>query len=231
MSTSLRPVRIALAVLALAAIALPAFPQDDQRMREPAPVMSFHGAQWLERPTRAEEEMPDEIIAYMDPKPGMTVVDLGCGTGYFARRIAPKVLPEGRVLGVDIQPQMLDFMMQFCEKEGVKNVVPVLGDEKDPKLPQGGVDWIIMADVYHEFQYPEEMLAKMLASLKVDGKVCLLEYRAENFRQASHIKPEHRMSVADVLKEWNAAGFELIDLQEFLPSQHMFIFHRRPDRE
>jgi len=88
-----------------------------------------------------------------------------------------------------------------------------------------------MSDVYHEFQYPEQMLAKMLASLKPDGKVCLLEYRAEEFRQASHIKPEHRMSVADVLKEWNAAGFELIDLQEFLPSQHMFIFHRRPSRD
>jgi len=220
----------ALALIAILPITAP-FAQDDQRTREPAPVMSYHGAQWLERPTREEEERPDDVIAYMDLKPGMTVVDLGCGSGYYARRMAPKLLPEGRVLGVDIQPEMLDIMMQLCEKNDIANVVPVLGDVKDPKLPQGGVDWIIMADVYHEFQYPEEMLAKMLASLKPDGKICLLEYRAEKFRQASHIKPEHRMSVADVLKEWNAAGFELIDLQEFLPSQHMFIFHRRPNRD
>jgi ubiquinone/menaquinone biosynthesis C-methylase UbiE len=217
-------------VLFTALCARPALADDDQRTRTPAPVMTYHGARWLERPSRAEEEKPFDVIAYMDPQPGMTVVDLGCGSGYYARKIAPKVLPGGRVLGVDIQPEMLDIMMQLCEQEEVGNVVPVLGDEKDPKLPQGGVDWIIMADVYHEFQYPEEMLAKMLASLKPDGKVCLLEYRAENFRQASHIKPEHRMTVKDVLKEWNAAGFELIDLQEFLPAQHMFIFHRRPDR-
>ena len=212
-------------------LATPALAQDDERTREPAPVMSYHGAQWLERPSRVDEEMPFAVIDYMDLKPGMTVVDLGCGSGYYARKIAPKVPPAGRALGVDIQPEMLDLMPQLCAQEGVENVVPVLGDEKDPKLPQGGVDWIIMADVYHEFQYPEEMLAKMLASLKPDGKVCLLEYRAEKFRQASHIKPEHRMSVVDVLKEWNAGGFELIDLQQFLPSQHMFIFQRRPDRD
>jgi cyclopropane fatty-acyl-phospholipid synthase-like methyltransferase len=222
--------RLAAVAVAIAALPYAAFAQDDQRTRDPAPVMSYHGAQWLERPTRVEEERPDDVIAYMDLKPGMTVVDLGCGTGYFARRMAPKLLPGGRVLGVDIQPEMLDIMMQLCQKEGIENVIPVLGGEKDPKLPRGGVDWIIMADVYHEFQYPEEMLAKMLESLKPDGRVCLLEYRAENFRQASHIKPEHRMSVANVLKEWNAGGFELIDLQQFLPSQHMFIFQRRPNR-
>ncbi len=225
------PFRAAVVALCVFVPAIALFADDDQRTREPAPVMTYHGAQWLERPSRIEEEMPHEVIAYMDPKPGMTVVDLGCGTGYYARKIAPKVLPGGRVLGVDIQPEMLEFMKQLCEQEKIENVVPVLGDEKDPKLPQGGVDWIIMADVYHEFQYPEEMLAKMLASLKPTGKVCLLEYRAEKFRQASHIKPEHRMSVADVLKEWNAGGFELIDLQEFLPAQHMFIFQRRPDRD
>jgi ubiquinone/menaquinone biosynthesis C-methylase UbiE len=223
-----RPAAIA-ACLFAAVIA--AFADDEQRTREPAPVMSYHGAQWLERPSRVDEEKPYDVIAYMDLEPGMTVVDLGCGSGYYARKMAPKVLPDGKVLGVDIQPEMLEIMMQLVEREGVENVVPVLGDEKDPKLPQGDVDWIILADVYHEFQYPEEMLGKMLASLKPGGRVCLLEYRDEEFRQASHIKPEHRMTVKDVLKEWNAAGFELIDLQEFLPSQHMFIFQRRPARD
>lgn len=217
----------------LLAVALPfaaARAQDDPPARVPAPVMSYHGASWLERPGRITEEQPFEVIEYMDLKPGMVVADLGCGTGYFARKIAPKVAPGGVVYGVDIQPEMLQLMQQLCEKESVQGVEPVLGDEKDPKLPKGKVDWIIMADVYHEFQYPEPMLAKMLESLSPTGKVCLLEYRAEEFRQASHIKPEHRMSVKQVLTEWNAAGFELIDLQEFLPAQHMFIFQRRPER-
>jgi ubiquinone/menaquinone biosynthesis C-methylase UbiE len=167
----------------------------------------------------------------MELKPGMVVADLGCGTGYYARKIAPKVLPGGTVYGVDIQPEMLEFLKQLSAKEKIENIVPVLGDEKDPKLPKGKVDWIIMADVYHEFQYPEPMLARMLESLSPTGKVCLLEYRAEKFRQASHIKPEHRMSVKQVLAEWNAAGFELVDLQEFLPVQHLFVFQRRPERK
>ncbi len=204
--------------------------QEEPAKRVPAPVMTFHGADWLERPGRLKEEQPFEIIEYMDLKPGMVVADLGCGTGYFARKIAPKVMPGGTVYGEDIQPEMLQLLEQLCKKEGVEGVVPILGDEKDPKLPKGKVDWIIMADVYHEFQYPEPMLAKMLESLSPTGKVCLLEYRAEEFRKASHIKPEHTMTVKQVLEEWNAAGFELIDLQEFLPSQHMFIFHRRPAR-
>jgi predicted methyltransferase len=204
--------------------------QEEPPKRVPAAVMSYHGADWLERPGRLTEERPFEIIEYMDLKPGMVVADVGCGSGYFARKIAPKVMPGGTVYGEDIQPEMLQIMQQLCEKEGVQGVTPILGDEKDPKLPKGKVDWIIMADVYHEFQYPEPMLAKMLESLAPAGKVCLLEYRAEEFRQASHIKPEHRMSVKQVLEEWNGAGFELIDLQEFLPSQHMFIFQRRPAR-
>jgi ubiquinone/menaquinone biosynthesis C-methylase UbiE len=210
--------------------ASPAAAQQEESGRVPAPVMTFHGASWLERPSRMEEEKPLDVIAFMDLKPGMTVVDLGCGTGYYARKIAPKVLPGGTVYGEDIQPEMIEYLKQFCEKEKIENVVPILGDEKDPKLPRGKVDWIILADVYHEFQYPQEMLAKMLESLSPTGKVCLLEYRDETFRQASHIKPEHRMTVKEVLAEWNAAGFELIDLQEFLPVQHLFIFQRRPER-
>lgn len=222
--------RIIALLLTLALPLAAARAQEEPAKRVPAAVMTFHGADWLERPGRLKEEQPFEIIEYMDLKPGMVVVDLGCGTGYFARKIAPKVLPGGTVYGEDIQPEMLTMLENLCKKEGVEGVVPILGDEKDPKLPKGKVDWIIMADVYHEFQYPEPMLAKMLESLSPTGKVCLLEYRAEEFRKASHIKPEHTMTVKQVLTEWNAAGFELIDLQEFLPSQHMFIFHRRPAR-
>ena len=201
------------------------------RTRTPAPVMSYHGAKWLERPGRLEEERPYEVLESMGLKPGMKVADIGCGSGYYARKMATQVGPGGVVYGVDIQPEMLDILVELCDAEEVTNVKPVLGDEKDPKLPRGEIDWMILADVYHEFQYPEEMLAKMLEALAPGGKVVLLEYRAEAFRTASHIKPEHRMTVRDVLAEWNRAGFELVDLQEFLPSQHLFIFQKRPDRD
>ena len=205
--------------------------QQEKRTRVPAPVMSFHGAKWLERPSRLEEERPYEVLKAMDLTPGMTVADIGCGSGYYARKMAEAVGPDGVVYGVDIQPEMLEIMREICEKEGVINIKPILGGVKDTKLPRGKIDWMILADVYHEFQHPEEMLANMLASLSPGGKVALLEYRAEAFRTASHIKPEHRMTVKDVLAEWNAAGFELVDLKEFLPSQHLFIFQKRPGRD
>ncbi|GMV91760.1 MAG: hypothetical protein AMXMBFR82_15380 [Candidatus Hydrogenedentota bacterium] len=198
--------------------------------REPAPVMSYHGAEWLERPSRVEEERPDEVIAAMGLKDGDVVVDLGCGTGFFARRMAKAVAPTGRVYAVDIQPEFLEMLKEFCANEAITNVVPVLGDEDDPKLPKGEIDWIILVDVYHEFQQPEPMLARMRESLKPDGKIALVEYRLLG-DTAEHIKIEHRMSVKQVLAEWNPAGFELVDLQEFLPSQHLFIFQKDPDRD
>lgn len=200
--------------------------QDDPPKRTPAPVMSFHGARWLERPTREKEEQPYAVLKAMNLKDGDIVVDMGVGSGYYARKIARIVGPTGKVYGVDIQPEMLEMLVSACAKEGIENVVPILGDVADPKLPKGEIDWIILADVYHEFQEPEPMLAKMLESLKPDGKVALLEYRDED-GSARHIKPEHRMSVKQVLAEWNPAGFELKDLLEFLPSQHLFIFGKR----
>jgi len=205
--------------------------QDDALpKREPAAVMSFHGAAWLERPSREEEEKPYDVLKVMMLKNGDVVADIGCGTGYYGRKIAKQVAPDGKVYGVDIQPEFIEMLKEYCEKEGITNVIPILGDEDDPKLPKGELDWMILTDVYHEFQQAEAMLAKMREALKPDGRVLLLEYRL-NGKTARHIKIEHRMSVEQVLSEWNAAGFELVDLQEFLPSQHLFIFGKDPDRD
>lgn len=202
---------------------------DEPAPRKPAPVMTFHGAEWLERPEREQEEMPDEVIRTMGLKPGDIVADIGCGTGYFSRRMAKAVAPNGKVYANDIQPEFLEMVKANCAKEGVTNVETVLGAEDDPKLPKAAIDWILLTDVYHEFQQPEPMLARMLECLKPDGKVALIEYRLLG-DTAKHIKEEHRMSVRQVLAEWNEAGFELVDLLEFLPSQHFFIFQRDPDR-
>jgi SAM-dependent methyltransferase len=195
--------------------------------RKPANIMGFLGAPWLERSDRDQEERPDLVLKAMEFKGDEVVADLGCGTGYFTRKIAPLV-PKGKVLAVDIQPQMIAELKKYIEKDGFTNVVPIVSEETDPLLPKGGVDWILLVDVYHEFQDPQPMLAKMLESLSPNGKVALVEYRLLG-ESAKHIKIEHRMSVKQVLAEWNPAGFELVDLIEELPSQHLFIFRRRPE--
>ena len=199
-------------------------PQDE---RHPAAVMSFRGADWLEREGREQEQRPEEVIKAMGLGDGDVVADLGCGTGYFARRMARAVAPKGRVYAVDIQPEMLALMKGLLEKDGTTNVIPVLGEAGDPKLPKGGLDWVLLVDVYHELQQPKAMLAKMRESLKpTTGRIALIEYRLDG-DSALHIRAEHRMSPAQVLAEWQPAGFRLVARHEFLPTQHFFVFARR----
>jgi predicted methyltransferase len=191
--------------------------------RKPANVITAGGASWLEREGREEEQRPAEIFRAMGLKDGDVVADVGCGTGWFARRMARVVAPRGRVYAEDIQPEMLELLKQHVTTEGVEGVVPVLGTETDPKLPPGGLDWILMVDVYHEFQKPAPMLEALRRSLKPTGKVALVEYRLEG-ATASHIRTEHRMSVDQVLAEWEPAGFRLVKRHDFLPVQHFFVF-------
>lgn len=191
--------------------------------RKPANVITAGGASWLEREGREEEQRPAEIFRAMGLKDGDVVADVGCGTGWFARRMARVVAPRGTVYAEDIQPEMLELLKQHVAAEGVKGVVPVLGTETDPKLPAGGLDWILMVDVYHEFQKPAPMLAALRRSLKPTGKIALVEYRLEG-TTASHIRTEHRLSVEQVLAEWEPAGFRLVKQHDFLPVQHFFVF-------
>ncbi len=190
--------------------------------RSPARVMTVHGASWLERESREAEQRPSEVIRAMGLKDGDLVADLGCGTGWFARRMARAVAPRGKVYAVDIQPEMLDLLRGYVAAEAVSGVEAVLGTETDPRLPPGSLDWILMVDVYHEFQKPEAMLEAIRRSLKPTGKVALIEYRLEG-DTALHILTEHRMSVEQVLAEWSPAGFRLMRQLDFLPTQHFLV--------
>jgi predicted methyltransferase len=196
--------------------------------RRPAAVMSWRGADWLERAGRDEEQRPEQVVRTMGLEDGDVVADIGCGTGYFTRPMARAVAPRGRVYAVDIQPEMLRLLRDRVQEAGLTNVELVLGENDDPKLPPESLDWILLVDVYHEFQQPEAMLAQMREALKPDGRVALLEYRLEGL-SAVHIKTEHRMSPEQVLREWEPAGYRLVARHEFLPTQHFFVFEKAPE--
>ena len=137
--------------------------------REIAHFMSHEAADWLERPERIKEERTDKLLKALPIKPGMTVVDLGAGSGYFSFPLAKLVGPKGKILAVDIQKEMLDLIHTRMKKRKVTNIEPILGTVSDPKLPEGKVDLILMVDVYHEFSHPYEMVEAMVRSLKVGG--------------------------------------------------------------
>lgn len=194
--------------------------------RQIAQTMSFHGAPWLIRSEREAEERPAEAIEQLGLKPGMIVCDLGCGNGYYSLVMAKLVAPNGKVLAVDIQPEMLHLLELRAKESGVDNLQPVLGTVADPKLPTNTVDLVLLVDVYHEFSHPEEMLSGIRDSLKSKGLVALLEYREED--KSVPIKPLHKMSKQQILKEYKANGFKLAKQYDGLPWQHLMFFEKDP---
>src|ERR1700721_2124477 len=113
--------------------------------REIAAVMGFEGASWLERRSRASEERPDLLVKELRLQPGMTVADIGAGSGYLSRRMAPIVGP-GRVFAVDVQPQMVALLTELSQKPEFKNLVPVQGDTDDTKLPPASIELAVLVD-------------------------------------------------------------------------------------
>ena len=193
--------------------------------REIAHVMSFHGAGWLERAERADEERPDLVLAALDLKPGMSVADIGAGTGYYAWRMARSVGVGGTVYAVDIQPEMIALLEQQVARRGVTNVRALPGTLTDPRLPAGALDLVLMVDVYHEFEFPYEMLAALTRALKPGGRLVFVEFRGND--PAVPIKPLHTMTVDQVRREAAQHPLEWVRTVSNLPWQHVVVFRRK----
>jgi precorrin-6B methylase 2 len=193
--------------------------------REIAQVMGAGGMAWLDRPERQNEERPEVVIGAMGLRGGEVVADLGAGSGYFTFRLAKKVGRRGKVLAVDIQDEMLETLRRRSAELGVTNVEEVKAGETDPHLPAGGVDMVLMVDVYHELAYPFEVMTRVREALKPGGRVVFVEYRKEDPRVP--IKEVHKMSVAQLAKEMQAVGLAQVRRVETLPSQHIVIFAKR----
>lgn len=221
------------AALCIGALLYPAlvFAQEaTETERKPARILPAEMADILLMEGREETEQPEKVLDTMELEDGDLVVDLGCGNGFYTLRLAKRIAPHGHVFAVDIQQGMLDQLIERKNEAGLKNIYPVLGEPDDPNLPPGKADWILLVDVYHEFAQPEAMLAKIKDALAPDGKVALLEYRAEETQDPElmpqFIPRDHKMTVEEVMTEWTPAGFELVERHEFLPAQHFFVFEK-----
>jgi SAM-dependent methyltransferase len=194
--------------------------------REISQVVSQHAIGWLERRDREGEEKPSLVMDHLElPKDGV-VADIGAGSGYFSFLIAPLV-SEGKVIAVDIQQEMLDFVEGKKKIKKVSNVETHLGTIEDTKLTEDTVDLAILVDAYHEFSHPREMAVSILKGLKPGGRLVLLEYRGED--PSVPIKPLHKMTVKQVRSEMEAIGFEFSEVRDFLPIQHFLVF-RKPTK-
>ncbi len=193
--------------------------------REIAHVMGHQAANWLERPEREEEEKTDVLIEALKFRDGEVVADIGCGSGYIARRIAKKVGEKGTIYGVDIQQEMLDLLMKRMAMFRISNVKPILGEIDDPKLPAESCDSMILVDVYHEFDHPYEMIQGMIRGLKKGGRIIFVEFRGED--ETVPIKLVHKMTEAQVRREMAAHPLVWKETIAVLPWQHIIVFTKR----
>ena len=199
--------------------------------REIAHVMGFgpggQGAEWLERAVREKEEKLTLLIKSLDLKPGMVVADIGAGSGVISVLMAEKILPDGKVLAVDVQQEMLDRLRENTKRMKITNIEPVKGTQQTTSLKPGSVDLAIMVDVYHELEFPYEMLLDISKSLKPGGRIAFVEYRKED--PDVPIKLVHKMTEEQVKKEASQPEFGLKWSKTIgvLPWQHIVLFEKR----
>ena len=193
--------------------------------REISGVMGWQGATWLERDKREREERTDLLLNFLALRPGMVVADIGAGTGYLSRRMAPLVVPGGKIIALDLQPEMISILQTTVNRSGLKQIEVKQGSVDNIKLPKNSIDMAIMVDVYHELAYPYEVMVSILQALKPRGRLVFVEYKAEDIRVP--IKPLHKMSEAQIKRE---AGIFPLDWERTvstLPWQHVVVFRKR----
>jgi len=192
--------------------------------RQIAHVMSHFGIDWLEREEREMEENTSLLLKNLAVKPGMVVADIGAGSGYHSALLS-KMVGTGKVFAVDVEPEMIAYLNARIKQEKLTRIVPVLSTEQKVSLPENTIDMMLLVDVYHEFSFPYEMALSMRAALKPGGKLVLVEFRAED--PTVPIKTIHKMSEAQAIKEFKAAGFAFDKNIDNLPWQHCMVFTKQ----
>ena len=189
--------------------------------REIALVMGASNASWLDRNSRPDEEHTQLAIDKISVSKDAVIADVGAGTGYYTFKLAPKV-PLGKVYAVEIQDEMIRAINDRKKKLNINNVEVIKGSTTSANLRENTVDLAIMVDVYHELEYPVEILQSIKKALKKDGKILLIEYKGED--PAVAIRPLHKTTIMQLKKEMHTNGFTLTYDGEFLPIQHFLLF-------
>jgi ubiquinone/menaquinone biosynthesis C-methylase UbiE len=202
-------------VLAQQPAAQPAKPDHMQhRFDDPAKLSKS-----FDDPAREAWQMPAKVIEALGLKPGMSVADIGAGTGYFSMRLA-KTSADLTVFAVDIEPAMVTHLKNRAMSEHLKNVVPVLAGAASPNLPKP-VDLVLIVDTYHHLPSRVAYFRDLRKSLTPAGRVAIIDFRKES----SEGPPvEFRFSPQQIEDEMRQAGFRLDGAHDFLPRQHFLVF-------
>ena len=193
--------------------------------RQIAKVMGWQGASWLDRAERESEERTDLLIDILNVKPGMTVGDIGAGTGRLSMLMMDRIKPQGQMWAVDVQTEMLERLKEIALKYPKNQFHVKQATAFSPELPHAILDMAIMVDVYHELEFPREFLEALMLSVKPGGFIVFVEYRAGDPKVP--IKRLHTMTVAQLKKEASDGGLVFEKVVSDLPWQDV-VFFRKP---
>ena len=180
-------------------------------------------AAWLNRANRDSQEMPDTLLDQLPIADGETIADIGAGTGYFTWRLAQRVGPSGKVFAVEIRQEMLDLIAQELRKRDLRNVELVLDTQTDPRLAPASIDLAFIANSYHQFSQPREMMTAIRQALKPQGRLVVIEYAKER-EDDDPTAGVKTMSAPELRSEIESFGFQLKRILDVVPSQHAMIF-------
>jgi arsenite methyltransferase len=173
-------------------------------------------------PGRDAWQKPDAVISEIGIKPGMTVADLGAGTGYFSVRLAKAVGDNGRVLAIDVEPKLVDYMKERATKAKLTQVVAVLAPTDDPKLPAAGVDCVLIVDTWHHIDDRLHYVAKLAAGLKPGGRVAVVDFKKGDFPVGP--PDAHKLTAEEIIAEFASAGWKKVTQSDELPYQYVLVF-------
>jgi predicted methyltransferase len=217
---------IVVALLALAALA-PAAPTPQRTASDRATAShSFDDVEYwssvFDDPERDAWQKPKALIAALQLRSGMTVADLGAGTGYFSRHLADAVGPDGTVLAVEVEPTLVTHLRERAQREHTATVVPVLASTDNPRLPHGGVDVILIVDTYHHFDHRTRYLPQLRRAVRSGGRVVVIDWKPGELPKGP--PPDHKLPPERVIEEMRGAGFALAEELDLLPYQYVLVF-------
>jgi len=181
----------------------------------------------FERPGREVYDRRDAILAATGVRPGLTVADVGAGTGLYTRLFAKAVGPKGKVYAVDISKKFIDNILRTAREQGLNNVEGIVNTQTDTKLPANSVDLVFLSDTYHHFEHPRPIMASIHRALKPGGTLVVIDFRREPGKSSQWVLEHTRLGKDEARREIEAAGFDLIEDPDLLKENYFLRFRKR----
>ncbi len=175
-------------------------------------------APMFDDPTRAAWQKPGDVVAALGISAGMVIADIGAGTGYFEMHLAVATGREGKVIAVDVEPDMVRYIRERAQREGMQTVEARLGTADDPNLAPGSVDRILIVDTWHHIGDRVAYSKRLAAALRPNGAVFVVDFKLDSDKGPPK---EHRLSPEQVIAELQQAGFKAGIVAIGLPDQYM----------